>query len=277
MNPSQIGNAAARPLIVAIGGVDPGGGAGLGRDLLTAHALGAAIRMVGTAWTEQTAGSGVLSIEPRAPQALADAVRWALREPRPGAIKIGMVPGIEAAQAILRALEGGGDVGEEAGAGAFMGPVVVDPVLYASGGGALWADPPSALLPLLRRAALVTPNAVEATALSGVSVETLADAAVAARAMRGAGIAAVLIKGGHLADGGDAVTDLLATVGGEQRFSRRRLPGPSPRGTGCALATAIAVELASNRSLNQAVERAGDWLGGRIAAAVDVAGERHLG
>ena len=60
-------------------------------------------------------------------------------------------------------------------------------------------------------------------------------------------------------------------------FSRPRVPGPTPRGTGCALATAIAVELGRGRPLADAVESAGTWLAGAIASAVDVGGERHLG
>jgi hydroxymethylpyrimidine/phosphomethylpyrimidine kinase len=59
-------------------------------------------------------------------------------------------------------------------------------------------------------------------------------------------------------------------------MSRRRVAGPSPRGTGCALATAIAVELALGAALRDAVEAAGDWLARAIAAARDVRGERRL-
>jgi hydroxymethylpyrimidine/phosphomethylpyrimidine kinase len=264
MNPSQIRNVGSTPLIVAIGGVDPGAGAGLGRDLLTAHALGAQVRMVGTAWTEQTT-DGVRSVEARAPKQLEDAVRCALRSPQPGAVKIGMVPDPASAEAILRGLEG------------YAGAVVADPVLRASrGGGPLWAGPPGALLALLRRATVATPNIPEAEALTGLAIGTIDDVGAAAAALRAAGVPAVLVKGGHLTGGGDLVTDLLLTSAGERRYARPRVPGPSPRGTGCALATALAVQMASGRPLDEAVARATEWLAERIAAAVDVGDERHL-
>ena len=50
----------------------------------------------------------------------------------------------------------------------YAGPVVIDPVLATSRGGALWEGAPEQLMPLLRRATLVTPNATEAAALTGV-------------------------------------------------------------------------------------------------------------
>jgi hydroxymethylpyrimidine/phosphomethylpyrimidine kinase len=253
-----------RPVVVTVGGVDPSGAAGLGRDLLTASDLGAVARLVGTAWTEQSA-TGVRSVEARSAEAVEEAVRIALRSPAPGAVKIGMVPAPAVAAALVRGLDG------------YEGPVVFDPVLAASSGGALWQGPLEALQPLLRRATLVTPNAPEAAALSGQPIETLDEARVAAAALRAMGIAALLVKGGHLRPTPDGtVTDLLATAEGEHRFVRQRSAGPSPRGTGCALSTAIAVELASGRPLVVAIERATDWLAARIAAAVERDGARRL-
>jgi hydroxymethylpyrimidine/phosphomethylpyrimidine kinase len=54
------------------------------------------------------------------------------------------------------------------------------------------------------------------------------------------------------------------------------LPGRTPRGTGCALATAIAVGLARGQSLEQAIDAAKVWLAGRIQAAVTIGGARYL-
>ena len=272
MKSSQMRSGTRSHVIVSIGGIDPGAGAGLGRDLLTVMALGAAVRMVGTAWAEQGAG-GVRSIESRAPAALEDAVRWALREPGPDAVKVGMVPGPAHAEAVLRALAG------------FDGPIVVDPVLGASSGGALWGGPlddllgPQGLLGLLRRATLATPNAQEAARLTGRPVATLGDAAAAAADLHRAGVAAVLVKGGHLGDEVAApgvITDVLVSAAGERRYPRPRLPGRSPRGTGCALSSALAVELARGRPLELAIEQATGWLAARIAGAVEVDGELRL-
>src|SRR5438046_3538055 len=104
---------AARPvLIVAVGGVDPTGGAGVVRDLLTAREWGARVRLVPTAWTEQSASRGVSSVERRDPAALGRALGTALAEARaaaanegiPAAVKIGMLPDATAVRAVVDAL-----------------------------------------------------------------------------------------------------------------------------------------------------------------------------
>ncbi len=254
--------------MVVVGGVDPGGGAGLLRDVATAAALGARAHAVGTAWTEQA--PGVHRVEPRDPAAVREALAAAVSG-RPAAVKIGMAVGPDTASAILEALAG------------YVGPVVLDPVLASSRGGTLWAASPAELLPLARRATLVTPNAPEAAALAGRPVATAAAAAAAGRRfVEHDGLAAVLIKGGHVSEDPGRVTDVLvaaAAGGGVARvagFTRPRVIGASPRGTGCALATALAVELGRGLTLDAAIDAATSWLAGAIARARDVDGERRL-
>ena len=251
-----------QPFVVAVGGLDPTGGAGLVRDFLTAGALGARVTLVGTAWTRQDE-NGVKEVEPRSP----DMVRASLDEAlvscplRRTAVKVGMVAGASIATAIVAGLE------------AWPGPVVFDPVLGASAGGSLFEGTPADLLPLLRRATLVTPNLAEAAWLSGLAVETLDHARQAAQKIFARGSLAVLVKGGHLSG---PATDVLRSQTGERLFQGTRLPGRSPRGTGCALATAIAVGLARGQQLEQAVEEAKVWLAERIQAAVTIGGARYL-
>ncbi|MES1204836.1 MAG: PfkB family carbohydrate kinase [Pseudomonadota bacterium] len=248
--------------IVAIGGFDPGGGAGVVRDFLTARAFGASVTLVPTAWTEQSPAS-VQAIDARDPAACYRAVRGALDGHAAPAVKIGMLPDAAAAVAVGRALE------------TFGGPIVLDPVLRASNGGALWSGDPSALLALAARVTLLTPNADEASILTGLPMETAADAVAAGRALCARGIGAVLVKGGHL--GGTAATDTLVGPTGVRLFTGARRPGGAAvRGTGCALATAIAVGLARGLPLDEAITAAKAWLGDALAAAVDVGGERHL-
>lgn len=249
--------------MVVVGGVDPGGGAGLLRDAATAAALGASPVAVGTAWTEQRAGTHL--VEPREPAAVANALARAIADLQPSAVKIGMAVGPATAAALIQGL------------GDYPGPVVVDPVLATSRGGPLWDGPPGELFALMARATLVTPNAPEAALLTGLTVADLDQAEAAARAlMAAAGVAAVLVKGGHLS-GGASVVDVLVCPNEVRRFAHPRRTGPSPRGTGCALATAIAVALGRGLPLARAVGSASDWLAGAIAAARPVAGELHLG
>src|SRR5687768_15935938 len=103
-----------------MGGLDPGGGAGLVRDAATARALGAGVVLIGTAWTDQSR-HGVRGLEPRDPARLRDAADAAIAGA--SAVKIGMVATPQLAEAILAALAG------------FGGPVVFAPVLAASSGG----------------------------------------------------------------------------------------------------------------------------------------------
>jgi hydroxymethylpyrimidine/phosphomethylpyrimidine kinase len=248
--------------VLLIGGIDPRAGAGLLRDVLTVAALGARPIAVGTAWTEQ--GSGVHSVEVRSHKSLSDSVRYAISA-RPSAVKIGMVPDAAAAAAIL------------AGLSSYRGPIVIDPVLASSRGGRLFTGSPEELFSLLRRATLVTPNAAEAAILAGVAVHDLDDAAAAAGALADRGLAAVLVKGGHLGAAPAPVTDTLFFDGAAHRLSHARVAGGDVRGTGCALATAIAVHLGRGIGLREAVDAATVWLGRALAAAVDVGDERHLG
>jgi hydroxymethylpyrimidine/phosphomethylpyrimidine kinase len=276
VNRSQIDQEPRPVRVIAVAGVDPSGGAGLLRDVLTGAALSVGVATVGTGWTEQEGRlgqgdgealqPGVLGIEPRDPARVEEALRRALARHPEAAVKVGMVPNAAVAAAIVSALDGAG----------FAGAIVVDPVLTASSGGALWSGRIDQLLPLLRRATLVTPNASEAAVLSGRPVGSAEDAVAAARVLRQQGVAAVLVKGGHLDAGETTVTDLLVDGAGVHRIDRPRIPGVSPRGTGCALSTAIAVELAGGASLAVAVEAAGRWLAERIATAIDVGGQRFL-
>jgi hydroxymethylpyrimidine/phosphomethylpyrimidine kinase len=235
-------------VVVVAGGVDPGGGAGLLRDVAAAAARGARAHAIGTAWTEQ--GEGVHRVEPRDPAAVRDALRWAIAELRPAAVKVGMAVGPATAAALVEGLA------------AYAGPVVVDPVLATSRGGRLWAGAPGELLPLLRRATLVTPNAIEAGALAGTPVATITGAEAAGRWLVGeAGVRAALVKGGHLPAVGGTTTDVLVTADGCSRLEHPHVGGVSMRGTGCALATAIAIELGRGAELRAAAATAGSWLG----------------
>ncbi|MGA7744996.1 MAG: bifunctional hydroxymethylpyrimidine kinase/phosphomethylpyrimidine kinase [Polyangia bacterium] len=250
------------PHVVAVGGLDPSGGAGLVRDFLTARALGAHATLVGTAWTRQDE-SGVKGVEPRSPDMVRAGLEHALAAcpPRRTAVKIGMVAGASIAAAIVSGLE------------AWQGPVVFDPVLAASAGGSLFEGAPADLLPLVCRATLVTPNLAEAAWLTGLAVEAVDHARRAAQELAARGAPAVLVKGGHLCG---PPTDVLRSRGGERLYQGTRLPGRTPRGTGCALATAVAVGLARGQSLEQAVAAAKVWLAGRIQTAVAIGDARYL-
>lgn len=214
-----------------VGGLDPSGGAGVLRDVATVRALAPSrpVHVVVTALTQQGDGQPAAARVTEA-NALLEQLE---RAPTPAAIKLGLVPAALASLLVKHLPDA---------------PRVVDPVLSASAGGAMGAEP-AALRPLLRDA-LVTPNRSEARAL-------LAGQAPDAW-LEDVGALALLRK--SVASTEHSIVDVLHTPQGERRLERPRVAGPDPRGTGCALATAIACGLARGASMVGAVSAAVAWL-----------------
>jgi hydroxymethylpyrimidine/phosphomethylpyrimidine kinase len=242
------------PCVLAVAGSDPSGGAGLQADVRTCTGLGVYAAAVPTCITVQNT-TGVRRVEPLDAGLVAEQIDAVLGDLEPRAIKLGLLPTARIVAAVAESLSSHASI-----------PVVLDPVLVATSGDALAsADALAALVALLPRAALVTPNLAEAARLSGRAVASEADMITAARAIRLLGAGAVLVKGGHLA--GEAV-DLLLAPDGEPTWLRApRIDGPPVHGTGCALSAAIAARVALGDPLAEAARAAKLWLHGRIAAA----------
>lgn len=209
--------------ILAIGGIDPSGGAGLGTDARMIQARGGTPLLVPASLTVQNS-SGFHRLHPVPADLLAAMVAAAFDEAPVAAVKTGLLGTAAAVEQVAALL---------VDASASGVPIVVDPVLSASAGG-LEADPGviraylAALLPL---ATLATPNLPEAARLMGEGP----------RALLTCGVGAVLLKGGH--QEGDPVEDRLLWSGGEVVLRHPRLAVGEVRGTGCALAAALACEL----------------------------------
>jgi hydroxymethylpyrimidine/phosphomethylpyrimidine kinase len=150
--------------------------------------------------------------------------------------------------------------------------VVVDPVL-ASGGHrsrTLLAPDAVSLLKarLLPLAAVVTPNVAEATALSGLEVDSLDAAREAAKRIAGFGPQAVVIKGGHLH--GPQAIDLLFHDGVFTEFAALRADVGVIHGTGCTFASAIAAGLAHGCGVATAVNLAKRYVTGAIEQSLSI-------
>ncbi|MEA2784356.1 MAG: hydroxymethylpyrimidine/phosphomethylpyrimidine kinase, partial [Candidatus Eremiobacteraeota bacterium] len=185
----------------------------------------------------------------------------ALRGANVGAFHVGALVSPDAVRAVAGALASYPNV-----------PVVLDPVLAASGGDVLADDATRTALRdvLFARATLITPNLAEASALLGRQVADVAAMHDAATALLAFGANAVLVKGGHLT--GDAI-DVLADEGGTREFRAPRVNGVL-RGTGDLLAVTIAAALARGASLGEAIERARARVRDAIARGVPFAGAR---
>ena len=232
-----------RVLIVA--GSDSGGGAGIQADIKTVTVLGGFAMTAITALTAQNT-EGVFALHEVPPEFVAHQMRVVLGDIGADCIKIGMLHRPEIIEAVAAVLDA-----EAAGV-----PVVVDPVMVAKGGAALLA--PEAMNSLQEhmapRAAVLTPNLPEAEALTGLPIADRGAMERAGAALLALGPDAVLLKGGHLA--GDVVTDLLFAKGGVQTFEGPRIATTSTHGTGCTLASAVAVGLAQGIGLGDGVARA---------------------
>ncbi|MBV9996429.1 MAG: bifunctional hydroxymethylpyrimidine kinase/phosphomethylpyrimidine kinase [Caulobacteraceae bacterium] len=230
--------------VLAIGGSDSGGGAGIQADIKTVTALGGYGATAVTAVTVQNT-LRVAAVHPIPAEIVAAQARAVLDDIGADAIKTGMLGDARTLRAVVEVLASVPEI-----------PTVVDPVLAASSGARLLTPEAEALLKaeLVPRAALLTPNAVEAHALTGIEVLSLDDQRRAADALLAAGARAVLLKGGHIP--GARVVDLLASPAGEVLLEGERTQTRHTHGTGCTLASACAVGLAQGLTLEAAVRRA---------------------
>ena len=248
------------PRVLTVAGSDSGGGAGIQADLKTMLALGVHGMSVVTAVTAQNSlgvqGAWELPVE-----AVRAQYRSVVDDIGVQAVKTGMLSSAELVEEVAELISGT-DV-----------PAVVDPVGVSKHGDPLLAASAldSVRTKLLPAATVATPNLDEVAQLTGVRVESEADLREAAVAVLAYGPRWVLVKGGHLAAGSEAV-DLL-TDGSEEHWLRApRHDNRHTHGTGCTLASAIASQLAQGQSVPEAVAAAKRYVTGAIAAGFALGG-----
>jgi hydroxymethylpyrimidine/phosphomethylpyrimidine kinase len=252
----------AAPLrtLLAVGGLDPSGGAGLIVDGHAARSLGLHAAAVATLLTVQDglAFTGARAVDPGL---VRDGMTAVLESQDVGAVKTGAL-GVAGNVAVVA------ELAERDG----FPPLVVDPVIGSTSGGELLDSGGVRRLceGLLPVAALVTPNAREAAVLAGVDVDDAEGAVRAGERLVELGARAALVKGGHLA--GEQVTDVLVAAGESVvTFSVPRRDHVDVRGTGCALGSLIAGRLALGFQLGEAV------MGARNDLQVAIRSARSVG
>jgi hydroxymethylpyrimidine/phosphomethylpyrimidine kinase len=225
------------PCALAIGGLDPGGGAGIAADLRAFSAAGAFGCAAAAVLTVQST-AGLRRVIPVRAREVTAQVAEVMRHQRVLSVKVGALGGRENVRAVAKLMAKHPDV-----------PLVVDtPILPTRGTTRLLAERALEALrgALLPRATLVTVNVDEARALLGEPVGTVGEARDAARALAALGPRAALVKGGHL--GGAHAIDVLAVQGEVVELRARRLAIPPTHGTGCTFASLIAGRLAVRAS-----------------------------
>jgi hydroxymethylpyrimidine/phosphomethylpyrimidine kinase len=237
-----------RVLIVA--GSDSGGGAGIQADIKTVTVLGGYAMTAITAVTVQNT-VGVTNVHEIPPQLVREQIEVVMDDLGADAWKLGMLGSAAHVSTVLEAWQA---VGANA-------PIVLDPVMIAKGGASLLAKDAVAVIrdQLIPIAAMVTPNAPEAEALTGVEVRDLDGQMSAAEILvEQLGAYSALVKGGHIA--GETVRDVLLTREGYRVFESPRIDTRATHGTGCTLASAIAAHVAQGAAIEPAVEKARAYL-----------------
>jgi len=228
-----------QPVLLCVGGHDPGGGAGIQADVEAARAVGVHACSVISCLTDQDT-CGLVQLWPQSPRPIEDQCRRVLADSRVGALKIGLLGSARVVRVFYELTTEHPRL-----------PLILDPVL-ASGRGQWVAD--AALFSQLRdhllgRCTLVTPNLPEARILSSFK-----EPDDCARRLLETGCPWVLITGAHAP--GDAVINRLYGHDDSRReWSWPRLPGEY-HGSGCTLASAVAARIVRGLDLEEAVAEA---------------------
>lgn len=231
-------------MALTIAGSDSCGGAGVQMDLKVFQAFGLHGACAVTALTAQNT-EGVRRVHHPPPRFVAEQIDAVMRDLPVAAAKTGMLGRAQVAEVVAERVRRRG-----------IPNLVVDPVILAKDGTPLLGARGLEVIKkrLLPQALVVTPNAPEATALSGVEVVDRESAREAARRIAALGVPGVVVKGGHLPG---EPADLLYwreeffDIPGERLGAGR----PPVHGTGCLYSAALATCLALGVPLPEACVR----------------------
>jgi hydroxymethylpyrimidine/phosphomethylpyrimidine kinase len=244
------------PCALALGGLDPGGGAGILADVRAIQAAGAFGAAALTLTTVQST-NGLRSVAPLPAAHTIAMAREVLKAQNVRAFKTGALGSPDMVRAIARLLVRSRAI-----------PAVIDPVMGATRGAGtlLESEAVTAVRKHLLPCALVlTPNVPEAEALTRRTIRNMQDAHDAAVQMCAMGAHSVLLKGGHMR--GAFAVDLWVTAKGKTRefASKRYALGGELHGGGCTLASLLAGRLALGEELEDAIA----WSKRRLSRALN--------
>jgi hydroxymethylpyrimidine/phosphomethylpyrimidine kinase len=247
------------PRALTIAGSDSGGGAGIQADLKTFTAFGVYGMSVLTAVTAQNT-VGVFGVEELPLAFIAAQIDAVMTDIGTDAAKTGM---LSSAAIVTLVAEKAGEYTIE--------NLVVDPVMVAKSGDTLLAAEAQdavreRLLPL---ALVATPNAPEAEALTGVPIEGVESMREAAVRLHGMGVRWVVVKGGHVSTGPEAI-DIVYDGRDFTELRSPRFETANTHGTGCTLSSAIAAGLARGLTPLDAITRAKRYVSRAIETSLAI-------
>lgn len=242
--------------ILTISNSDSSGCNGIQGDIKTITALGGyAASAVTTLGAENTRGIHDMADVPVS--FVASEIVAVLDDIGADCIKTGMLPRADIVDAVCEVLE----------TRAKGIPLIVDPMITKGRNTVLAKDAVARLRErLVPKATLLTLNTLEAESLTGMEIDSINDAAAIVGMLAKLGPKAVLMTGGELY--GDEVTDLYRNEEGKiEVLLSRRIATANTRGTGGALAAAIATGLAQGMTMHAAIARARAYVHKAIATA----------
>lgn len=243
------------PIALTVAGSDSGGGAGIQADLKTFFSLGVHGTSALTCLTAQNPRR-VTGIDPVTPRFLQLQLEALFAELPARAVKTGMLFRRNLIDVVRKFF------------GAMRVPLVVDPVMVATSGSVLLqASAIKGMNLLCEQATLITPNVDEAELLSGKKIKDEEDIRAVALELHSKFGCAVLLKGGHLSRGNEAI-DVFRDGKSELLLSAPRIKGVATHGTGCTYSAAITAFLARGFSLQESVARAKQVITDAIANSI---------
>lgn len=240
--------------VLTVSGSDSSAGSGVQGDLKVFSAMRLYGTSVVTAVTSQNT-RGVHDVFPM-PGTVVGAQLGAVLDDMPiSAVKVGMLATAEAAAAVTAKARAG-----------LLPNLVIDPVLSSSTGRRMGVA--TAIERLLPYAVVATPNREEASALVGWTVATPADMAGAAAQLASNGPKYVVVTGGDMVAGEEAV-DAVWTEAGARFLRYPRVISRNSLGTGCAFSAAIAGRLALGDNVPDALVYAKEYVARSLVTARD--------
>jgi len=240
--------------VMTIGGSDSSAGAGVQADLKVFAAMRLYGASVATSVTAQNT-RGVHDVFELPGNVVAAQLSAVLDDMPIAAVKVGMLATAEAAAAVTAKARAG-----------LLPNLVIDPVLESAAGRRRGVV--SAIERLLPFAKVATPNREEASALVGWAVSTPADMAGAAAQIASNGPTYVVVTGGDMVAGEEAV-DAVWTDAGARFLRYPRVQTRNSLGTGCTFSAAIAGRLALGDVVPDALVYAKEYVARSLIGARD--------
>ena len=141
-------------------------------------------------------------------------------------------------------------------------PIVLDPVMIAKGGHTLLEENAINYLKktLIPKSFIITPNTLEAEKIFNCKIRNINEMLDCKNKFSAFNIKRVLLKGGHMLENKNIITNILFNNGKIEKFLTPRIKTNNTHGTGCSLASAITANLFLGKTLKESIKLSIDYV-----------------